>query len=136
MWKIGPECAAQQAKKVSASTRNCGDRRACAADMPLSAVTPDLTPGLAIVAVEGARRTNSAAGSNNDQARMPMRSMAVRQSWVQINSRANGEMVMGATPMPAETSETARLRFSANHAVAAAITGAKKALAARPTRMP
>ena len=38
--------------------------------------------------------------------------------------------------MPAETSDTARLRLSSNHAVVAAIIGAKKALAARPTRMP
>ena len=38
--------------------------------------------------------------------------------------------------MPAETSDTARLRLSSNHAVAAAIMGAKNALAARPTRMP
>jgi len=55
---------------------------------------------------------------------------------VEISQRANGEIVIGATPMPADTSETARLRFCSNHAVAAAIIGVKKALAARPTRMP
>jgi hypothetical protein len=38
--------------------------------------------------------------------------------------------------MPAETSDTARLRLVSNHAVAAAIMGAKKALAASPTRTP
>ena len=31
MWKIGPECAAQQAKCASASVMNCGVRNACAA---------------------------------------------------------------------------------------------------------
>ncbi len=38
--------------------------------------------------------------------------------------------------MPAETSDTARLRLFSNHNVAAAIIGAKKAPAATPTRMP
>ena len=33
MWKIGPECAAQQAKWVSAMAANCGVRSACAAVM-------------------------------------------------------------------------------------------------------
>lgn len=45
-------------------------------------------------------------------------------------------MVIGATPMPAETSDTARPRFSSNQAVVAAIIGAKNVLAASPTRMP
>ena len=53
-----------------------------------------------------------------------------------MSQRANGEMVIGATPIPAETSETARLRLVVNHPVAVAIIGAKNALAARPTRMP
>ena len=30
MWKIGPECAAQHAKCVSAMAANCGVRSACA----------------------------------------------------------------------------------------------------------
>ena len=45
-------------------------------------------------------------------------------------------MVIGATPMPAETSDTARLRLVSNQAVVSAIIGAKKALAARPTITP
>jgi len=28
VWKIGPECVAQQQKKVSAMTMNCGERSA------------------------------------------------------------------------------------------------------------
>ena len=46
------------------------------------------------------------------------------------------EIVIGATPIPAETSETARLRLLSNQTVAAAIIGAKNAPAARPTRIP
>ena len=53
-----------------------------------------------------------------------------------MSQRAKGEMVSGATPMPAETSDTARLRLVSNHPVTAAIIGAKKALAERPTMMP
>jgi hypothetical protein len=53
-----------------------------------------------------------------------------------MSQRAKGEMVIGATPMPAETSDTARPRFLSNHAVVAAVIGAKKVLAAMPTRMP
>ena len=49
-----------------------------------------------------------------------------------MSQRANGEIVIGATPMPAETSETARPRLSSNQPVVAAIIGAKKALADKP----
>jgi hypothetical protein len=38
--------------------------------------------------------------------------------------------------MPADTSDTARLRLLSNQTVAAAIIGAKNAPAARPTRIP
>ncbi len=34
----------------------------------------------------------------------------VRQSWFETSQAASGDMVMGAMPMPADTSETARLR--------------------------
>jgi hypothetical protein len=55
---------------------------------------------------------------------------------VEISQRANGDIVMGATPIPAETSDTARLRLVSNHRAAVVIMGAKKAPAAKPTRMP
>ena len=42
---------------------------------------------------------------------------------MEISQRANGEIVIGATPMPAETSETARLRWVSNQAVVSAIIG-------------
>ena len=40
-----------------------------------------------------------------------------------ISQRAKGEIVIGATPTPAETSDTARLRFSSNQAEAATLLG-------------
>jgi hypothetical protein len=86
--------------------------------------------------VVGGRRTNNAAGISSTHARRPTTSIAVRQSYAVINQRANGEIVIGATPMPAETSDTARLRCVSNHAVVSAVIGAKNVLAARPTRMP
>ena len=50
-----------------------------------------------------------------------------------ISQLASGEIVSGAMPMPAETSDTARLRRVSNQPVTVAIIGAKNALAARPT---
>ena len=40
MWKIGPECAAQQAKCASASVMNCGVRSACATVHSVSGASP------------------------------------------------------------------------------------------------
>ena len=52
-------------------------------------------------------------------------------------SRAdNGDMVIGAIPMPAETRDTAKLRCVSNHPVTHAIMGAKMAAAAPPTTKP
>ena len=45
-------------------------------------------------------------------------------------------MVIGAMPMPADTSETARLRWVSNQPVTVAIIGAKIAAIAPPTRRP
>ena len=100
--------------------------------MPESpATTPEAAPGTG-----GARRTRNAAGINRTAARKAIESWAVRQSYVVINQLANGEIVMGATPMPAETSETARLRFFSNQPVVVAISGATMAPAATPTSTP
>ena len=65
MWKIGPECAAQQAKCASASAANCGVRSASPALMRGSqlAATGVATPGAGgLVEHDGGRRTSSAAG--------------------------------------------------------------------------
>ncbi len=134
VWKIGPECMAQHAKKVADSTRNWGERSACPTVMafpPLAAIGPGPPP-----ATCGARRTRSAAGISRAQASTPIASWAVRQSWCDSSQRAKGEIVIGATPMPAETSETARLRCFSNQPVTVTIMGAKTDPAAAPTRMP
>ncbi len=45
-------------------------------------------------------------------------------------------MVIGATPPPIDTSETARLRFLSNQPRVAEMIGAKKAPPEAPTRPP
>src|SRR6476646_133613 len=49
---------------------------------------------------------------------------------------ASGDMVTGAIPMPADTNETARLRWVSNQPVTQAIIGAKIAAIAPPTSTP
>ena len=60
----------------------------------------------------------------------------VRQSWCEISQAANGDIVIGAIPMPADTSETARLRWVSNQPVTHAIIGAKIAAVEPPTISP
>ena len=78
VWKIGPECIAQQAKNVAASTMNCGERSARPTVMlpPAPAMAAPGAPAPA----GGARRTSNAVGTSNAQARMAITSWAVRQS--------------------------------------------------------
>ena len=58
-----------------------------------------------------------------------MTCIEVRQSWFEISQAASGDMLIGAIPIPAETSETARLRWVSNQPVTHAIIGAKIAAA-------
>ena len=60
----------------------------------------------------------------------------VRQSCVDTNHATIGDIVIGAMPMPADTSETARLRCVSNQPVTVAIIGAKIADTAMPTSRP
>jgi hypothetical protein len=60
----------------------------------------------------------------------------VRQSWLCTSHATSGDMVIGAIPMPADTSDTARLRRVSNHPVTQAIIGAKIAAALAPTITP
>src|SRR5262245_5431907 len=55
---------------------------------------------------------------------------------METSHAAKGDMTIGAIPMPAETSETARLRWVSNQPVTQAIIGAKIAAVAPPTRRP
>jgi hypothetical protein len=62
--------------------------------------------------------------------------MHVLQSWSEMSHAANGDMVMGAIPIPADTSDTARLRCVSNQPVTQAIIGAKIAATLPPTARP
>ena len=60
----------------------------------------------------------------------------VRQLTVETSHAAKGAIVIGAMPMPAETSDTARLRCVSNQPVTQAIIGTMMAAALAPTRSP
>src|ERR1700733_9959220 len=103
MWKIGPEWAAQQQKKVAASTRNCGVRKASDAVIVGVTVEAEVSAEAWCTPAAGARRTKKEAGISSAQATIPMLIIGKRQSWVEMSQRANGEMVIGATPTPTDT---------------------------------
>src|SRR6478735_5873742 len=131
---IGPECVAQQKKFVNNRMMNCGDRSACASDISGGAGSPDEVEGP--LSSAGARRTSSETGIMITATIRAMICIEVRQSWLETSQAARGAMVMGAMPMPAETSDTARLRWVSNQPVTAAIIGAKIAAQALPTISP
>src|ERR1700694_233442 len=105
---IGPECVAQQKKLVSSRIMNCGDRTACPNDIwgcgPPPAEAAALSPTSA-----GGRRTRSATGIMMTATMTATIWSVVLQSWVVTSQATTGDMVKGAIPIPAETSETARL---------------------------
>src|SRR6185437_1902007 len=132
---MGPECVAQQKKLVSSRMLNCGERSACANDISACGALPlDATRSPASSA--GARRTNSDAGIMIAATTTARICIEVRQSWCDTSQATNGAIVIGAIPMPAETSDTARLRWVSNQPVTVAIIGAKIAAVALPTIRP
>src|SRR5689334_18310932 len=103
---MGPECVAQQKKLVSSRVMNWGDFNACPTDIVLSA-----SPGTAaalLFSSAGGRRTRKATGIITVATTPAMISIDVRQSWTDTSHAASGDMVIGAMPIPAETSDTAR----------------------------
>src|SRR5882672_12842855 len=130
---MGPECVAQK-KLVSSRMMNCGERSACASVMSAWAESPDGADGP--LASAGGRRTSSETGIMIEATISATICIEVRQSWCETSQAANGAMVIGAMPMPAETSDTARLRWVSNQPVTHAIIGAKMAAAAAPTISP
>src|SRR5579862_6934641 len=84
----------------------------------------------------GGRRTKNDVGIMITAARAAMISSAVRQSWWPMSQAAMGDIVIGAMPIPADTSDTARLLWVSNQPVTVAIMGAKIAAAAVPTSSP
>ena len=131
---IGPEWVAQQKKFVASRMMNCGERSACASVMSGSAVALDGVD--APLSSAGARRTSSETGIMIAATTRATICIEVRQSWFETSQAASGDMVIGAMPMPAETSDTARLRWVSNQPVTQAIIGAKIAAAALPTNSP
>src|SRR3954471_16154916 len=132
---IGPECVAQQKKFVSSRMMNCGDFTACPTDIsdcgPPAAEAAALAPASA-----GGRRTSNATGIMITATMTATICIVVRQSWDETSQATTGDMVKGAIPIPAETSDTARLRWVSNQPVTQAIIGAKMAAVALPTRSP
>src|SRR5688572_18390393 len=134
MWKMGPECAPQQAKYVSASTMNCGERSALAADDSVTSFGAAAARGEAPGACRV--RTDSAAGISSTHDTIPIASIAGRHPCVVTRYWASGDIVSGAMPIPAETSETASARRCSNQPMTVAIIGAMKALEENPTSAP
>ena len=101
---------AAQRRRSAPSTMNCGERNAWPTDMP--ALSP-AGRGHAGGRAGGRRRGAPAAPPGSAAPRRECRWSAWRCASRRsvISQRANGEIVIGATPMPAETSETARLRL-------------------------
>src|ERR1700740_824979 len=131
---IGPEWVAQQKKLVASRMMNCGERMACPR---LSSGCGNASTGArAWAASAGGRRTNSDTGIMMEATTPARISIVVRQSWVETNRATIGDIVIGAMPMPAETSDTARLRWVSNQPVTVAIIGAKIAAVAPPTLRP
>src|SRR3954471_21623946 len=132
MWKSGPEWAAQQAKLASDRIQNTGVFSACP-----SVMSARMTPLADVLAVAvsspaGAGRSSTAAGRITPQAMTPRANMAKRQSCVTISQRASGATSVVPSARPAETSDTARLRWRTNQLAAAAVNGTYMAPAARP----
>src|SRR5215218_5112052 len=117
---IGPEWVAQQKKLVSSRIANCGDRTASPTD--ISACGPPLSAvGALGAASAGGRRTSSDTGIMIAATMPATICNVVRQSWPDTSQATSGAMVIGAMPIPAETSETARLRWVSNQPVTQAI---------------
>jgi len=131
---IGPECVAQQKKLVSTRMMNCGERSACARVIPVGTGAPVGIAGA--FASAGGRRTKSAIGIMIAATTSAMIRIEIRQSWLETSHAASGDIVIGAMPMPAETSDTARLRWVSNQPVTVAIIGAKIAEIEQPIIRP
>src|SRR6478609_4373882 len=132
---IGPEWVAQQKKLVASRIRNCGERSASPTVISDGGAP---SPAAATGGCEsaGGRRTRSATGIMMTATTSATICIAVRQSWLETSQAASGAIVIGATPMPADTSDTARPRWVSNQPVTVAIIGAKIAAQEAPTSRP
>src|SRR3978361_1504314 len=116
---MGPECVAQQKKLVASRITNCGERTACASD--ISVATAAVCDAGALTTA-GARRTSNDTGIMMAATMTATICIDVRQSWLDTSQATSGDMVRGAMPMPADTSDTARLRLVSNTPETQALT--------------
>jgi hypothetical protein len=65
----------------------------------------------------------AAAESASCAAAAAMTRSEVRQEYWETSHAANGAIIIGAMPMPAETSDTAKLRYVSNQPVTQAVIG-------------
>src|SRR5271154_3702060 len=131
---IGPECVAQQKKLVASKMINCGERNASPNDISAGGASPFGSAAATLSA--GARRIRNETGIMIAATTTARICIVVRQSYCEISHAASGDIVIGAIPIPAETSDTARLRWVSNQPVTVAIVGAKIAAVAQPTITP
>ena len=119
-WKIGPECAAQHAKCVSAMAQMGHDARICpTGDETLA--RPLAQPGAGAAVGDGLRK--SAQGITISQARSPRTTKALRQSSSLMSQRESGDSAMMPSPLPADTMAAAMPRRSSNHRIARTVRG-------------
>ena len=122
-WKIGPEWVAQLRKLVATRIRNGAERMACPVDK-VAWLAASVGAAAAPCASAGGRRISNAIGTMMTATRAAMSCSEVRQSWDCTSHAASGDMVIGAMPMPADTSDTARLRRVSNQPVTQAASSA------------
>ena len=79
---------------------------------------------------------SATAGAMAAKANAAIAASVVRQSSQLTSQAASGDMVIGAMPIPAETSETASARCESNQPATVAISGAITAPPPMPSTMP
>src|ERR1700741_2897026 len=131
---IGPEWVEQQKKLVASRMMNYGDLIASA--RVISGCGTASTGAATFAASAGGRRTSRETGIMMAATTAARICIVVRQSWIETSQATIGDIVIGAMPIPAETSDTARLRWVSNQPVTVAIIGAKIAAVAAPTKRP
>src|ERR1700722_11388475 len=99
---MGPECVAQQKKFASTSVMNCGDLTACPKVIPDCGSLPVARTAGSDFNTGGGRASKATgimttAGGGGGIWR------EVRQPWWEMSHAANGDIVIGAIPIPAET---------------------------------
>jgi hypothetical protein len=74
-------------------------------------------------ALPGGFLSNKAQGTTTTHARFPSTRKAIRQSYSLISQRVRGAKARIPSPLPAETTEAAMPRCSANHLMASTVSG-------------